>query len=117
RKLALPLFPQLGLEPNVYYIPPIHVPDAFNRQMFGPGAKAAAAAYRAAAAAGDRTLAGLLALFGSTLFTISRFKVEGDAAVAYNEKREELVRVPIQEPVFVRSGFDEARAVARLNTP
>ena len=31
-KVALPLF-QFGLEPNVYYIPPIHAPDAF-LQMF-----------------------------------------------------------------------------------
>ena len=37
RKVALPLFPQFGLEPNVYYIPPIHVPQPFLRQMFGPG--------------------------------------------------------------------------------
>ena len=25
RKVALPLYPQFGLEPNVYYIPPVHV--------------------------------------------------------------------------------------------
>jgi nitrate reductase / nitrite oxidoreductase, beta subunit len=38
RKIALPLFPQFGLEPNVYYIPPIHAPVSFNQQLFGPGA-------------------------------------------------------------------------------
>ena len=28
KKIALPLYPQLGLEPNVYYIPPVHVPTS-----------------------------------------------------------------------------------------
>ena len=60
----MPLFPQFGLEPNVYYIPPIHAPTAFLRQMFGPGAAAAVKTYRAAA--DDPDLAGLLGLFGCT---------------------------------------------------
>ncbi len=41
KKVALPLFPQFGLEPNVYYIPPLHTPPAFLQQLFGPGAEAA----------------------------------------------------------------------------
>ena len=40
RKIALPLYPQLGLEPNVYYIPPMHVPVQYLEQMFGPGVEA-----------------------------------------------------------------------------
>ena len=32
RKVALPLYPQWGLEPNVYYIPPVHVAPAYLRQ-------------------------------------------------------------------------------------
>jgi nitrate reductase beta subunit len=115
KKMALPLFPQFGLEPNVYYIPPIHVPEKFTRQMFGPGADAAVEAYRSAIE--DKRLAGLLGLFGSTQYSIAQFKVQNDQAVAYNEKSEELVRVPITEPVFVRNAFDSARSVARLNTP
>lgn len=115
RKMALPLFPQFGLEPNVYYIPPIHVPESFNRQLFGPGAAAAVAAYRAAAE--DRQLAGLLSLFGSTPNSVSHYAVKNDEAIAYGEKRQELVRVPVREPVFVRAAFDTARGVGRLNTP
>lgn len=30
-KIALPLYPQFGLEPDTYYIPPVHVPPAFLR--------------------------------------------------------------------------------------
>jgi nitrate reductase beta subunit len=115
KKLALPLFPQFGLEPNVYYVPPIHVPDSFNRQLFGPRSVEAVATYHTAVE--DRTLAGLFTLFGSTPFTIARFKVQGDEAIAYDDKKRELVRVKIQEPVFVRPAFDSQAGVARLNVP
>src|SRR3990172_10177013 len=37
RKVALPLYAQSGTEPNVYYIPPMHAPREYVRQMFGPG--------------------------------------------------------------------------------
>jgi nitrate reductase / nitrite oxidoreductase, beta subunit len=59
-KVALPLFPQFGLEPNVYNIPPIHAPKAFLEQVFGPGVEQAIETYRAAA--DDPELAGLLGL-------------------------------------------------------
>ena len=36
-KVALPLYPQFGTEPNGYYIPPRWVPSPYLRQMFGPG--------------------------------------------------------------------------------
>ena len=36
-KVALPLYPQFGTEPNGYYIPPRWVPRPYLRQMFGPG--------------------------------------------------------------------------------
>jgi len=35
-KVALPLYPQFGTEPNGYYIPPRWAPRAYLRQMFGP---------------------------------------------------------------------------------
>jgi len=115
RKLALPLFPQFGLEPNVYYIPPVHVPTPFLVQMFGPSAPKAVETYRHARE--DRTLAGLLALFGSTYRTIPRFKVLDDTAIALDDSGQELVRVPIREPVFVRAAKDSKRGVWRMNTP
>jgi nitrate reductase beta subunit len=115
RKLALPLFPQLGLEPNVYYVPPIHVPEPFLVQMFGPAAPAAVATYRNAK--DDPMLAGLFTLFGSTPYTISYFKVKGDVAIAYDDKRRELVRVPTREPTIVRPAYDRLYQIGRSNTP
>jgi nitrate reductase beta subunit len=113
KKIALPLLPQLGLEPNVYYIPPIHASKAFLRQMFGPGADAAVAAYRAARE--DRTLQALLALFGSTPKTIHRFEVRGNEVSGYDEKGEEIVRVPLTEPVWIRPPRDPKTNSLRLN--
>ena len=64
RKIALPIYPQLGLEPNVYYIPPVHVPTKYLTQMFGPGVEKAVEMYRNAK--DDPELLGLLMLFGAT---------------------------------------------------
>ncbi|MBI4863923.1 MAG: dehydrogenase [Candidatus Riflebacteria bacterium] len=115
RKLALPLFPQFGLEPNVYYIPPIHVPEPFLVQMFGPGAGAAVKAYREARQ--DPIVAGLLTLFGSTQRVLWRFKVENGFAHGYDEKGTQVVRVPVTEPTVVRTAFDETLRIARWNIP
>ncbi len=115
KKVALPLFPQFGLEPNVYYIPPIHVPEPFLRQMFGPGVRAAVETYRAAA--GDADLAGLLGLFGCTERVIPRWKRNGDLVIGARENGDEILRVPLREPVFVREAFDKKYQVARTNCP
>jgi nitrate reductase beta subunit len=114
RKLALPLYPQFGLEPNVYYVPPIQVPDHFLIQMFGPGAPAAVKAYRNAK--DDKTLQGLFALFGSTERTIPYFKIAGDYAIALDDQRKEIMRVPIYEPVHIRPASDRLYQIMRSNT-
>jgi nitrate reductase beta subunit len=115
RKLALPLFPQFGLEPNVYYIPPIHVPAPFLHQMFGPGVEKAIETYLTAA--DDPDLAGLLSLFGSTERIVPRWQRQGDAVLGLEEDGTEIVRVPLREPVYIRQAFDAAHGVARVNTP
>ncbi|MBM4094226.1 MAG: dehydrogenase [Planctomycetes bacterium] len=115
KKVALPLFPQFGLEPNVYYIPPLHTPTAFLRQMFGPGAEAALATYRAAVEEPD--LAGLLGLFGSTDRVVPRWSRQDDWVIGSGEDGAEIVRVPLREPVHVRGPFDEQYQVARVNCP
>ena len=115
RKLALPLFPQLGLEPNVYYIPPIHAPAAYLRQLFGPGVEEAVQTYRAAA--DDPELAGLLGLMGSTEKVVARWKPVEGASVGFDEAGGELVRVPHREPVHIRDAWDEVRGVPRTNVP
>lgn len=114
RKLALPLYPQFGLEPNVYYVPPVNVPPSFLTQMFGPGAAAAIDVYRNAK--NDRTLMGLFALFGSTERTIPFFRIQGDYAVALDDARKEFARVPIYEPVHIRPAEDRLYQIMRSNT-
>jgi nitrate reductase beta subunit len=115
KKVALPLFPQFGLEPNVYYIPPIHVPVSFNQQLFGPGAAEAMKTYRNAPK--DLDLAGLLCLFGSTEMVVPRFRRQGDVVIGTDEKGQQLVRVPLNEPVHVRPSYDPKNQLVRINCP
>jgi nitrate reductase beta subunit len=112
-KVALPLYPQFGLEPNVYYVPPIHVPPAYLRQMFGWGVERAIETYRHAAE--DRRLLGALLLFGATPYIVHHYRVDRDVAVGYDERRRELVRVPFREPVYLRPAYDARRATYRTN--
>ena len=115
RKVALPLLPQLGLEPNVYYIPPVHAPDAFLSQLFGPGVPAAISAYRKAP--DDLDVAGLLGLFGCTDRVVPRWRRKDDWVAALDEDGKEIVRVPLKEPVYVRQAFDAKHQVTRTNCP
>jgi len=115
RKVALPLFPQFGLEPNVYYIPPLHTPAGFLRQLFGPGVDAAVSTYRSAA--NDPDLAGLLALFGSTDRIVRRWTRQDEWITGFSEDGAEVVRVPLREPVHVREAYDQQHQVARVNCP
>lgn len=114
RKLALPLYPQFGLEPNVYYVPPVNVPDPFLIQMFGPDAPAAVRTYRNAK--NDKTLQGLFSLFGSTERTIPFFKIQGDFAVALDDDHKEFARVPLYEPIHIRPAEDKLYQIMRANT-
>jgi nitrate reductase beta subunit len=115
RKVALPLFPQFGLEPNVYYIPPVHVPLPFLEQMFGPGAAHAVETYRRASE--DKDLSGLLALFGSTPRRVPAWSRRGDEVSGTDDSGREIVRVPIKEPVRILTAFDTDYGVPRTNTP
>jgi nitrate reductase / nitrite oxidoreductase, beta subunit len=115
RKVALPLYPQFGLEPNVYYIPPVHVPPAFLRQMFGPGVDAAIRTYRSAV--NDMDLAGLLGLFGSSEGVMTRWRREGEQVVGMDDRGTALARVPLREPVHVRPAFDKLYQITRVNCP
>ena len=116
RKVALPLLPQLGLEPNVYYIPPIHVGSKrFIDMLFGPGVDEAIAAYKNAMEGNDPELLGLLMLNVSTDRIFRKFKVQDGQAFGYDEAGAEIVRVPLKEPTIVRPFFDEAAQVYRYN--
>lgn len=113
KKIALPLFPQFGLEPNIYYIPPVHVPVPFLSQMFGPGVERAMEGYKTAHR--DNHLLGVLTLFGSTEHWISNFKTTKGVATGYNDKGKSVVSVPVREPVFIRPFYDEKQQVYRHN--
>jgi nitrate reductase beta subunit len=114
RKIAKPLYPQFGTEPNVYYIPPVHVPPAFLSQMFGYGADKAVETYRELA--DDEDLLAVLTLFGATDMLIHRFERANDLAIGFDEKGTELVRVPLYEPAIIRPFHDVARGAYRHNT-
>lgn len=115
KKLALPLYSQLGLEPNIYYIPPIHANLEYLTQIFGREAERAIKTYRDIR--NDIVTQAILVLMGSTDSIIHSFKLKKDIVSAYDEKENELVTVPITEPVYVRESFDSKLNATRNNTP
>lgn len=115
RKLALPLYAQHGTGPNVFYIPPTHVPDPFLEQLFGPGVEEAKKTYRDIP--NDPKLLGAMMLFGASERIIDRFAVEGSVAIGWDIDGKEVARVPFTEPTYVRTAYDERHAVYRHNTP
>jgi nitrate reductase / nitrite oxidoreductase, beta subunit len=112
-KIALPLYPQFGTEPNLYYIPPRWAPRKFLTQLFGPGVEEAIEKYTNP----DKKLYGLLRLFGATEKIIWRFRVTETEAIGYDRADREMIRVALEEPTFVRPEYDEKYAVHRLNEP
>lgn len=112
-KIAKPLYPQFGLEPNTYYIPPVHVPPQYLYQMFGSGVEQAIAGYRKAKE--DKKLLAALLLFGATPEIIHSYKLEGNSAVGYDEKGVELVSVPLREPIHIRAVYDDKHQTYRSN--
>ncbi|MBI4299326.1 MAG: 4Fe-4S dicluster domain-containing protein [Chloroflexi bacterium] len=115
-KVALPLYPQFGTEPNGYYIPPRWAPRAYLRQMFGPGVDEAIDKY----ATPSRELQAVLQLFRATQQIIFRYQIiEGpkvfeatvggrkwdiynDTVVGFGKDGREVCRVSVDEGVQVR---------------
>jgi nitrate reductase / nitrite oxidoreductase, beta subunit len=115
-KVALPLYPQFGTEPNGYYIPPRWVPRPYLRQMFGPGVDEAIERY----AYPDRELLAVLQLFRRSNRIIFRYEIEegpkvyeatlrgrkittyNDTVIAFGQDGNELFRTAVEEPVYVR---------------
>ena len=117
KKVALPLYPQTGLEPNVYYIPPINVPLSFLKQMFGPGAEHAVKTYMAMREGKEPELQALLHLFGSTDRIVHHFSAGTKEVIGYDENMNEIVRVPLYEPFQIRPHKDERLGVVRQDIP
>jgi nitrate reductase beta subunit len=115
-KVALPLYPQFGTEPNGYYIPPRWVPLEYLRQMFGPGADAAVERY----AHPDRELLAVLQLFGKdarmcfryeikpgpkifeTTVRGRRFEVFDDTVIGYAKDGSKIIETKVEEPLHLR---------------
>ena len=115
-KVALPLYPQFGTEPNGYYIPPRWVPRAYLHQMFGPGVDAAIERYMVP----DRELLAVLQLFRRDNRIIFRYAIEegpkvfeteihgkpftmyDDTVIAFGEDGRELFRTKVEEPFHTR---------------
>lgn len=116
-KVALPLYPQFGTQPNVYYIPPRWAPRPYMRQMFGPGVDEAIARYTAP----SRRLLAVLQLFRTTQKVIFRYEIEegplvhemeidgrpwqmyDDTVVGFDARGDEVVRVNVVEPIHRRN--------------
>jgi nitrate reductase beta subunit len=115
-KVALPLYPQFGTEPNGYYIPPRWVPREYLRQMFGPGADAAVDRY----ATPDRELLAVLQLFGKdprmcfryeikegpkvfeTTIRGRKFELYDDTIIGYAKDGTKIVETKVEEPLHQR---------------
>jgi len=115
-RVALPLYPQFGTQPNVYYIPPRWVPRPYLRQMFGPGVDEAVETYMAP----PRELLAVLQLFRSTQRIVFSYRIEegpkvfetringrkwemfNDTVIGLDRAGKEIVRLSVQEPVYTR---------------
>jgi nitrate reductase beta subunit len=115
-KVALPLYPQFGTQPNVYYIPPRWVPRAYLEQMFGPGVQAAIDAYSNP----SRETLAVLQLFRATQEIVFSYRIEegpkvseltvagqkreifNDTVIGFSSNGQEIVRVAVQEPLIER---------------
>jgi nitrate reductase beta subunit len=116
-QIALPLYPQFGTEPNIYYIPPRWAPRPYLRQMFGPGVDRAIERYTAP----SRELLAVMQLFRTTQKMIFRYEIEegplvrevevngkgwqmyDDTVIGFDEKDREIVRLSVVEPLHERS--------------
>jgi len=115
-QIALPLYPQFGTEPNIYYIPPRWAPRPYLRQMFGPGVDHAIERYTAP----SRELLAVLQLFRTTQKMIFRYEIEegplvreaevngkawqmyNDTVIGFDALDREIVRLSVVEPLHER---------------
>ncbi len=115
-KVALPLYPQFGTEPNGYYIPPRWVNRNFLKQMFGPGVDQAIDSYMVP----NRELLAVQQLFRRSNKIIFRYEIKegpkvfeteihgkpftlyNDTVIAYNKEDREIFRTQVEEPFYVR---------------
>lgn len=115
-KIALPLYPQLGTEPNIYYIPPRWAPREYLRQMFGPGVDQAIERYTAP----SRETLAVLQLFRASQKMVFRYEIQegplvhetqingkpwqmyNDTVIGFDGLGREIARLSVVEPIHER---------------
>ncbi len=130
-KVALPIYPQFGTQPNGYYIPPRWAPRGYLYQMFGPGVDEAIERYTAP----SRELLAVLQLFRTTQRIIFKFEVKygdeklyettidgkkwamyNDRVIGYDRDGDVVVDTTVQEPFHLRDQKDESGFYKHYNS-
>lgn len=106
-RMALPLYPQFGTGPQVYYIPPWNVPPEPLAEMFTHNhdvklIQSIQRRYKQLYKE-PKSLAALM-LCGATERIVARYRIEGNDVIALDGSGTEVVRVPIEERVVVNEG-------------
>lgn len=123
-KVALPLYPEFGTQPNIYYIPPRWAPRSYLRQMFGPGVDHAIERYTYP----SRELLAILQLFRAQREILFKYEIKkgprvgerevtlpdgskrnlevfNDTVIGYNKSGKQCVKVNVQEPLYERAAI------------
>jgi len=115
-KVALPLYPQFGTRPQVFYMPPYHVPPEFLTQMFTPNTEVKqndwpGDSYRESieivqerARNPSHHVLGILQLFGATTELIETYEVTDERVRGWNREGEKVADIPFEEELEVREG-------------
>ncbi|WP_335999205.1 4Fe-4S dicluster domain-containing protein [Halorientalis halophila] len=115
-KIALPLYPQFGTQPQVFYMPPYHVPPEFLTQMFTPNTEEKrndwpGSTYRESIEIVQQRVRnpshevlGILQLFGATTRLIETYTVKETHVKGYDPSGEKVVDIPIEESLEIREG-------------
>ncbi len=115
-KVALPLYPGFGTQPQVYYLPPYHVPPAFLEQLFTPNSDEKlndwpGDTYRETVEIVQKRVRnpshhvlGILQLFGATTKLIETYRVTENRVKGWDRNGKKVVDMPIEEELEVREG-------------
>ena len=63
----------------------------------------------------DPELKGVLMLMGATERWVDKFRLQGDYVYGYDAQGNEIVRVPLKEPIYLRPVYDRQFTVYRHN--
>ncbi|WP_436932628.1 4Fe-4S dicluster domain-containing protein [Halosimplex halobium] len=115
-KVALPLYPQFGTRPQVFYMPPYHVPPEFLTQMFTPNEEVKrndwpGDTYRESIEIVQERVRnpshhvlGILQLFGATTKLVETYNVKEHRVKGWDRDGNKVVDVPFEEQLEVKEG-------------